>query len=410
MTPMPTARAGLGVAVVDGKIYAIGGFNGSTVEKESILAINELYNPATDSWTTKTSMPTPRYAFGIAVYQNKIYCIGGKNEEGVTGVNQVYDPETDTWENVTALPTPRAELDANVVGDKIYMIGGGATQNEVYDPSTDTWSTETPLPTAVYYYASAVVDNKIYLIGASDLTLNQIYDTEKDSWSTGAPVHYLSTRGTGVATTGEYAPKRIYVIGGGSAIPISDNLIYDPESDVWNNCTRMPTARDRLAVAVVDDILYAIGGANGWMSGFHATNEQYTPVGYGYLFPPELRIYSPQNITYFAETVSLNFTVNDVTSWMGYSLDGQNNVTITEEPLNLTGLANGLHSLTVYAKDIDGNMGASGTVYFTVKVPLPPWIAVALVLVIVAVTGILVLTCFRDDEKKPKKKEDILGA
>ena len=77
--PMSQARAGLGVAVVNGKIYDIGG---NTWEKESaqhttggVVGTNEEYDPATDTWTFKASMPTPREAFAIAVCQNKIYCI-----------------------------------------------------------------------------------------------------------------------------------------------------------------------------------------------------------------------------------------------------------------------------------------------------------------------------------------------
>src|SRR4030042_4750905 len=78
--PMHEARAGLGVAAVNGKIYAIGGSTrqGSWPYAGGIVATNEEYNPATNTWVFKTPMPTPRMDFGIAVYTNKIYCIGGE--------------------------------------------------------------------------------------------------------------------------------------------------------------------------------------------------------------------------------------------------------------------------------------------------------------------------------------------
>jgi N-acetylneuraminic acid mutarotase len=80
--PMQQARAGLGVAAVNGKIYAIGGSisNGQyppDVSSGGFVGTNEEYDPATDTWTTKASMPTPRDYFAIAAYQNKVYCIGG---------------------------------------------------------------------------------------------------------------------------------------------------------------------------------------------------------------------------------------------------------------------------------------------------------------------------------------------
>lgn len=293
-TPMPTARAGLGVAVVDGKVYAIGGYNGST----NYLRTNEMYDPVTDTWTAKTPMPTARASFGIAVYQNKIYVIGGRigSNYTYTAVNEVYDPATDTWETKNSLPTPRDGLDANVMNGKIYLIGGKRINlpgysiqtfdlNEVYDPSSDTWSIKTPLPTPVYDYTSAVIDNKIYVIGGSGGTLNQIYIPETDTWNNGTPIPYSSTYGAGATTTGNMAPKRIYILGGGSIVPIDGNLIYDPESDDYFTATPMPTARNLFDVAVVDDVLYAIGGVQGAIGDVYAINQQYTPVGYIPEFP-----------------------------------------------------------------------------------------------------------------------------
>ena len=48
---MPTARAQLGVAVVNGKIYAIGGE--SNDHGPILLNITEEYDPPTNTWTTK---------------------------------------------------------------------------------------------------------------------------------------------------------------------------------------------------------------------------------------------------------------------------------------------------------------------------------------------------------------------
>jgi len=53
---------------------------------------------------------------------------------------------------------------------------------------------------------------------------------------------------------------------------------------------------------------------------------------------------------------------------MGYSLDGQETITVTGNT-TLTSLSNGLHHIAVYAKDTLGNEGASETISFTVEVP-----------------------------------------
>src|SRR5208337_5589503 len=63
--PMHVARAGLGVAVVNGKIYAVGGSTATAVVvidevfSGGVVGTNEEYDPATDNWTTRTPMITP---------------------------------------------------------------------------------------------------------------------------------------------------------------------------------------------------------------------------------------------------------------------------------------------------------------------------------------------------------------
>ncbi len=84
---------------------------------------------------------------------------------------------------------------------------------------------------------------------------------------------------------------------------------------------------------------------------------------------PAISIQSPENKTYTSSSVPLTFTINEPTFWIGYSLDGQANVTITGNT-TLTNLSNEVHSVTVYANDTTGNMGHSDRVYFTVSVPL----------------------------------------
>jgi hypothetical protein len=82
---------------------------------------------------------------------------------------------------------------------------------------------------------------------------------------------------------------------------------------------------------------------------------------------PEIFFVSPQNKTYTEDSVNLNFTVNEETSWMGYSLDGHANVTIIETTLNLTELTNGSHILTLYANGTYPDTETSKTISFTIN-------------------------------------------
>jgi hypothetical protein len=421
-TPISEGISGGEAAVVDGKIYVIGD------------TINYMYDPETDAWTAKTPMPTPRALFGIAVWQNKIYTIGGSSgfdwnlgKSIISRVNEVYDPSTDTWETKQPMPTARIQIEANAVEGQIYVISGRTDGplstvylNEVYNIANDSWTTKSPIPYSVAGYQSAVCNKKIYVMGGQDdnlydriysptlitgdinLAITQIYDPSNDSWTMGAPMPNAVRYAAAGATTGALALRRIYVVGGvhpGSFVPDNIVLVYDPENNTWVYGASMPTARRSLAVAVVDDRLYAVGGypvaAPGEPAGLDLkNNEVYTPFGYGtpdpsYVlehYPPKISFLSPLNQTYNETNVPLLFNVDKPVNLACYSLDGKQNVTIIGNT-TLTGLSNGLHSVTVYANDTYGNMGTSETLTFTISLPFPTTLVIAPI-VSVAVAGL----------------------
>jgi hypothetical protein len=82
------------------------------------------------------------------------------------------------------------------------------------------------------------------------------------------------------------------------------------------------------------------------------------------IVPPIINVQSPVNGTYYTENaISLNFTLSEHTSWIGYSLDGQPNQTIAGRT-TLIGLSSAYHSLVIYAEDIAGNVGTSNKISF----------------------------------------------
>jgi N-acetylneuraminic acid mutarotase len=381
LATMPTGRGGLGIAVASGKIFAIGGSNAN-----GELSINEMYDPVTNVWSSKSSMPTARSGFAIATYANKIYVIGGSVGDSFTGNVEVYDTLTGTWQTKASMPTPRADLTASVVNGKIFLIGGKTYSsdspyynqtsiNQVYDIATNTWSVNASMPIALQGYASTVVDNKIYFIGGarqsttgidSSTTAVQIYDTATDSWTTGKSLDTPSSYGAAVLTTGVMAPTKIYYIGGYSSGTFSGKTqIYDIQQNSWSNGPDMPTARAYLGLAVVSDVVYAVGGFDGtnWLN----SNEEFKPVGYGKI-TPQIEIISPENKTY--KSIEVDYTINKGVSWVGYSLDNHENVTLTGTP-EITGLTDGQHSLMIYANDTLGNMGVSKIVIFHIDNTAP---------------------------------------
>ncbi len=84
--------------------------------------------------------------------------------------------------------------------------------------------------------------------------------------------------------------------------------------------------------------------------------------------PPKLTILGLENKIYYSPNIELEFIVSEPSD-ISYSLDRKNNVTLSQNTM-LSGLAEGKHNATFYAKDAAGNM-VSQTIYFTVAGPVP---------------------------------------
>jgi N-acetylneuraminic acid mutarotase len=164
---------------VNGKIYMIGGLTHGDI---SISKVFE-YDPGADTWTQKADMPTARHAHASGVVNGKIYVVGGfggkwmvmpdgtmrpKEEWPTLSIVEEYDPATDTWTRKSDMPTPRGFLCAGVLNGKIYAIGASNPRSNVveeYDPATDTWIRVTDIKTARSFFATSVANGKIYAIG-----------------------------------------------------------------------------------------------------------------------------------------------------------------------------------------------------------------------------------------------------
>lgn len=280
---MPTPRTSCGSAVVNGKLYIIGGFLGTPNQDTQVV---EEYDPSTDTWTTKAPMPTAREALGVAVVNNLIYCIGGSqlNSNRLT-LNEVYNPQTNTWSTETSMPTGRTGLRCEAVSGSIYAIGGmtdwispGTNIVEEFNPVTHVWTTKQPMLTATENFATSVYNNEIHVFGGMDASLNevnlhQVYNATNNSWSLSVPMP-TSRSAMGGATLF----NKIYVVGGQVSYPsgiTNISEVYDPSTNSWSTDAPMNISRMSHCLSNLLDKLYAVGGATGGYSTL-STNEQFT--------------------------------------------------------------------------------------------------------------------------------------
>jgi N-acetylneuraminic acid mutarotase len=261
---------------VGGKIYVIGARNFSSDNNQ----VWE-YDPATQSWTQKANMPTGRGQAACAVVDAKIYVVGGNNSAGNNWLTtfERYDPATNLWTTLPSLPTSvgRGFLSAAAVDGLIYAMGGGNSyyttgfsENYIYNPQTNGWTTGAPLPKPRTGHGAAVIDGRIYLargqhqdienrpMYANDIV--DVYDPATNSWSTAAPLTYPRHFLDVVAMHG-----RMYAIGGCLSPDGEDTKVayveeHDPRDDYWRIVTFLPTARYLSAAAVADGEIFVFGG------------------------------------------------------------------------------------------------------------------------------------------------------
>ncbi|MDR1157071.1 MAG: S8 family serine peptidase, partial [Oscillospiraceae bacterium] len=272
---METARHGLGVAAVDGLIYAIGGRGGDS--DDLFFNTVEVYNPKTDMWTTKQgTMSVARAYFGTAVAGGKIYVFGGQTSSSGTATNTVemYNPGTDTWTTRTSLGTALISPTATECNGNIYVIGGN-NGNSVqiaihrYNPTNNSWSSGYgALNQGKTDHVAFAFEGKIYIEGGRSSTAANTfinYTEEVFDISTGVstPTGSASVSGMNAACVVDGA--RVFSAGGSlykehSFVDFIEQRM-PPGLGKWKSGI-MAQARGGLGGAVVDGVLYMIGGIN----------------------------------------------------------------------------------------------------------------------------------------------------
>jgi N-acetylneuraminic acid mutarotase len=286
-TNLSSPRSMVTVCAVDGIIYAIGGYNQSGDQVTTV----EAYDPATGQWTLKKNLPAANGRGVAQAVDGIIYAFFNRG-------TFAYDPKTNGWTTMALIPSGSlncAGSASGVVDGIIYLFGGLASDDSAsysftlaYDPVGNSFATIPLMPVTCQgtncdsrrvYAACATVNGKIYIAGGFNV----------DPLVVSEPlIIYSSTlvfdpHGGVLAAPGSWTRKAgmpkamgvpaacavdgiLYVVGGdgGTNAQSHDQLktlfAYDPKTDLWTQKMDMPTPRRALAAAVVDGIIYVIGG------------------------------------------------------------------------------------------------------------------------------------------------------
>lgn len=261
--------------VLNDRLYIINGYGAA-----SWWITTSIFDPATGHFTFGAMLPSPSQVWDAAsaVVNNHLYIAGGRffvNGLPTRGL-QVYDPATNQWSTMAPMLRARTGGRAAAVGGKIYVMGGVDSAGaplalmEVYDTATNSWTALAPMPTARRHMGTAVMGGKIWVVGGLDaqaapLATVEIYDPATDTWTTGTPL--------GVARQGPVVVVLnglLYAVSG-DAVPVGTM----PTTEAWNPATNAWMLRHGFrwhgwnsVGGVIGGKIYTFGGEDGitWFS------------------------------------------------------------------------------------------------------------------------------------------------
>jgi N-acetylneuraminic acid mutarotase len=318
---MPVDLYGAACASDGASIYCAGGYSFSF---PGLVPQLIRYDPGTNTWTALAPIPVPS-SMASAVYYpptNKVYVFGGSDPDAATvnNLNQIYDIASNTWSTGTPLPDLRAFMASGYSTDngKIYLVGGyntstvdsGQPDTWEYDPVADTYTNKTDFPELAGGYASGIINAHLYVAGgrdANNVSLSTVfdYDIAADTWTqkNDMPGTQNNVRGSAVAL------DSLFVFGGGNpfiapdspaskskaAFPVKElkaaaaaakvghkvqlpatannTNVYVPDTDDWRTSANLNAFRAFPSGAAIGTNVYAAGGYDGTVGNTLASAE-----------------------------------------------------------------------------------------------------------------------------------------
>ena len=169
----PRARDHFHATVLDDKLYIAGGrlSGGTGGTFAPLIAEVDVYDFASQTWSTIPDLPTPRAAASVASFENELYVIGGEIQVDLEGntigdavnITESFNPLTGSWTTKSSLLTERHGTQAIVSGDGIHVVagsaslGGGGTMKNMEFYGSDNPTGEALTPSQLVVSASEII-------------------------------------------------------------------------------------------------------------------------------------------------------------------------------------------------------------------------------------------------------------
>jgi len=277
VSPLNVARYKHQAAVLDGKIYVIGGS-----DPDKNVAPVEVYDPATDTWTVLGPSPENAAAMpGVAAVDGTLYVLAGRTKDKVRPLGgYMWSPASGPvdWQPVPkGMSMGHGDAACVAVGDKIYLISGedDSLSNEiddyvktidVLDTKTMTWSTAAPItPHQREDFDAGAVGKTIVVVGGqggetgAPVRWLDLYDTDTDTWQ-----HFDDA----VPLEGGWEHPRVVGIGDSAYVMSGkgeggfSNYRLDLPGLTWTPLTPPPVPIYECEAVALNGKIYMIGGVD----------------------------------------------------------------------------------------------------------------------------------------------------
>jgi len=252
--PLPDPRFNVSAVSVTGSIYITGGIvcrdqAPNRIHTKSVLS----YNTTNNQWQQEPGMIFKRSSHCSLFMDGFIYAIGGYDGSSCLKSVERFDMKRQEWEQVSDLHHSRSSFAAVTLDDYMYVLGGQGTGHlctvERFDSLKGKWELMPSMSTNRINFGAAVVHGFIYVIGGHDgldyLRTVERFDPALSEWVVVAPLPSPRT-GLGVIVLRNH----VFSVGGHDGSRYLDCVSkYDPIEDVWENCESMMNPRCYMAIA-----------------------------------------------------------------------------------------------------------------------------------------------------------------
>jgi N-acetylneuraminic acid mutarotase len=279
----PIALAEAQSIVANGKLYVFGGYNITSPAYEPTNA-SEVFDPATNTWTSLAPMPVGETHMGVATDGASIFVAGGYTlapgsiyQIFATSNVFKYNIASNTWSTYVTLPAARGAGAMVYLDGQLHFMDGvdinraGQTSHWVLDPgaANPQWTNSTSVPETANHTAAVVLNGDIVIVGgqatdddSSTLTKVWEFDPSTSQWTALASMPIPRSHAMVDVIDGE-----IVVAGGTTAndVPLASVILYNPATNAWSTQTNLPD-NGRLAPVggvIGNEIILATGFGDG---------------------------------------------------------------------------------------------------------------------------------------------------